>query len=136
MSVFKFRYKKLGPKFIRPIIKVEVLNKSGSKSCKYEVLVDSGADLSIFDAEIAALLDIDLESGQEARVYGITSGEPEPYYMHEVWINVGGHKYKTVVGFKRGLNDSYGVVGQTGFFDEFVVKFDLMKEEVELKERI
>jgi len=27
------------------------------------------------------------------------------------------------------------VVGQRGFFDIFVVKFDLLKEEVELKER-
>jgi len=29
----------------------------------------------------------------------------------------------------------YGVVGQNGFFDIFVVKFDLIKEEIELKER-
>ena len=29
----------------------------------------------------------------------------------------------------------YGVVGQRGFFDKFVVKFDFLKEEVELKER-
>ena len=29
----------------------------------------------------------------------------------------------------------YGVVGQKGFFDVFLVKFDLLKEEVELRER-
>ena len=28
----------------------------------------------------------------------------------------------------------YGVVGQRGFFEKFTVKFDLKKEEIELKE--
>ena len=30
----------------------------------------------------------------------------------------------------------YGVVGQKGFFEIFVVKFDLLKEEIELKQRL
>jgi len=30
---------------------------------------------------------------------------------------------------------NYGVVGQNGFFDNFIVKFDLSKEEIELKNR-
>lgn len=75
----KFKYKKYGPKFIRPVISIRVSNKDGSKSRRYEVLIDSGADLNIFDAEIAELLGIDLESGQESFVYGITSSEPEPF---------------------------------------------------------
>ena len=29
----------------------------------------------------------------------------------------------------------YGIVGQKGFFDIFVVKFDLLKEEIELRAR-
>lgn len=29
----------------------------------------------------------------------------------------------------------YGIVGQKGFFDLFIVRFDLLKEEVELKPR-
>jgi len=29
----------------------------------------------------------------------------------------------------------YGLVGQRGFFENFIVKFDLQKEEVELKIR-
>ena len=131
----KFKYKKYGPKYIRPVINIRVANKDGSKSRRYEVLIDSGADLNIFDAEIAELLDINLESGQPAFVYGITSGEAEPFYIHEISLDIGGHKFKSYAGFKRGLKNSYGNVGQVGFFDEFVVKFDLLKEEIELKER-
>ncbi|MEK7088660.1 MAG: hypothetical protein AAB913_00845 [Patescibacteria group bacterium] len=29
----------------------------------------------------------------------------------------------------------YGLVGQKGFFDNFIVKFDLLKEEIDLKTR-
>ena len=131
----KFRYQKYGPKYIRPVINIRVANKDGSKSRRYEVLIDSGADLNIFDAEIAGFLEIDLESRQKAFVYGITSGEAEPFYIHEIFLDIGGHKFKSYAGFKRGLKNSYGNVGQVEFFDEFVVKFDLLKEEIELKER-
>lgn len=45
----KFKYKKFGP-FLRPVIPVKL--KYQDRSIGYEVLVDSGADLCIFDAEI------------------------------------------------------------------------------------
>jgi hypothetical protein len=34
-----------------------------------------------------------------------------------------------------GRTMSYGVVGQNGFFENFIVKFDLLKGEVEIKTR-
>lgn len=40
------------------------------------------------------------------------------------------------VGFLKEMGQyAYGVVGQKGFFDIFVVKFDLIKEEIELRVR-
>lgn len=30
----------------------------------------------------------------------------------------------------------YGVLGEEGFFDIFVIKFDFIKEEIELKPRV
>lgn len=51
-------------------------------------------------------------------------------------LKVGGWPYSVKVGFLPNIARlSYGVVGQKGFFDIFVVKFDLLKEEIELKER-
>lgn len=101
----------------------------------YEVLVDSGADVCIFDAQIAEILKINLKKGKKKKVSGIT-GVAEPYYIHPVTITVGGWKYKIEAGFLPNIgNLGYGVVGQNGFFDIFVVKFDLVKEEIELKQR-
>jgi hypothetical protein len=129
----KFRYKKYGPQILRPVIPIEITY--GNVTVPYEVLVDSGADMCIFDAQIAEILKINLKSGKGQKVSGIT-GVAESYYIHPVTITVGGWKYKIEAGFLPEIGKfGYGVVGQKGFFDIFVVKFDLVKEEIELKQR-
>lgn len=128
----KFKYKNING-VLRPIIPIEILYKTGGVKC--EVLVDSGADVNIFDSEIGDILGINIEKGEKKTVSGIT-GVGEPYYVHPVEINVGGWKYKTDVGFLRNIARlGYSVVGQKGFFDIFVVKFDFEKEFIELKDR-
>lgn len=129
----KFRYKKYAPGVLRPVIPVEI--GFGNISVPHEVLVDSGADFCIFDAQIGQVLGIDIEKGDKQEVWGIT-GVGENYYVHPVTINIGGQLHKIEAGFLPGIARlGYGVVGQKGFFDIFVVKFDLAKEEIELKER-
>lgn len=132
----KFRYKKIGDDFERPIIPIEIINeKDRSQSVKYEVLVDSGADLNIFDAQIGEAIGIDIKSGVEQMVGGITSGPREPFYLHKVVIKLPGAYYTAMVGFKENMTKSYGVVGQIGFFDIFIVKFDYIAKEITLKPR-
>ena len=53
-------------------------------------------------------------------------------------MEVGGWSYKIEAGFMSRVAGNvmpFGLVGQNGFFDNFIVKFDLLKEEVELKNR-
>ena len=130
----KFSYKKYNPQVLRPVIPIEILRKN--ISVPYEVLVDSGSDTNIFDAQLTEILGLDLLSGKRAEVAGVT-GEAEVFYVHELDIKVGGHLFKnTAVGFLKNIGQyGYGIVGQKGFFDIFVVKFDLVKEEIELKLR-
>ena len=130
----KFRYKSYGPGLLRPVIPIEIIFKNNSTF--YEVLVDSGADSNIFSSEIADILEINLTKGEKGEVSGIT-GESKPFYFHYLDIKIGGNLFKNVkVGFLKDIGKySYGVVGQRGFFDIFVVKFDLIKKEIELKPR-
>ena len=130
----KFRYKKCGPGILRPVIPIEITYKD--TSVQYEVLVDSGADVCIFDAQIGELLGINITKGEKYSVSGIT-GKSEPYYVHTVKIKVGGWPFSIAAGFFPNISkiSGYGVVGQRGFFDIFTVKFDLIKEEIELKDR-
>lgn len=129
----KFPYVKFGD-YLRPVIPIKV--KSADRSVSYHVLVDSGADICIFDAQVASALGIDVESGMSAPVGGI-AGQTATYFIHPVTIEVGGWPFKIQAGFLPVVAGgfSYGVVGQKGFFEHFVVKFDLQKAEVELKRK-
>ncbi len=129
----KFQYKKYGPGVLRPVIPIEIIYEG--KSVSYEALVDSGADGNIFPAQIADILGIDVKSGEKKEVWGIT-GVGEDYYAHSVELIVGGWSYDIKVGFLPNIARlGYGILGQKGFFDNFVVKFDLLKSEIELKTR-
>lgn len=129
----KFPYKKFlrgaFPATVRPIIPLKLSYKGTTLA--HEALVDSGSDLCLFDAEFGELLGIDIESGEKTEVGGVT-GAAAPYYWHDVTLNVGGHYFQTRVGFMRAIASDYGILGQDGFFNFFVVKFDYRKEVVEL----
>jgi len=57
-------------------------------------------------------------------------------YFHEITLNIGKHDAKTLVGFSYDIaKHGYGLLGQRGFFDIFIVKSDLIKKEIELKPR-
>ncbi len=130
----KFRYKKLGRGILRPIIPITLHYQI--HTVRYEALVDSGADFCIFHAEIGSLLGLNIQKGKASRVGGIT-GVSQPYFIHPVTLEIGGNKYPIEAGFSKYIADlGHGVLGQNGFFELFVVKFDLLKEEVELKERV
>ncbi len=129
----KFRYKNYGHGVLRPVIPIVLRSRGRWQS--YEVLVDSGADSCVFDADIAEVLSIPLTKGELRYVGGIT-GSVETYYVHPVTLIVGGLECDIQAGFLSNIAPTgYGIVGQRGFFDLFVVKFDLLKEEVELVPR-
>jgi hypothetical protein len=132
----KFRYAKYGASTLRPVVPIKVL--FGKKEVGYHVLVDSGADLCLFDEEIGTLLGIEVTKGEPCEVFGV-GGKVSLYYLHMVQIEVSGWQYEIEVGFMpnvAGRTMPYGLVGQKGFFENFIVKFDLLKEEVEIKTRL
>ncbi len=130
----KFFYKRYAPELIRPVIPVEI--KANSRSIRYEALIDSGADLCIFDAQIAQILGINIRQGKRQLVGGIT-GTERSFFVHPVHISIGGWDYGIEVGFMPDLPPfGYGVLGQKGFFEHFLVKFDYSKTEIEVKPKL
>ena len=128
----KFKYKKYGPEVLRPVIEIKV--KSGDKAFGYHVLVDSGADICLFHAEVGEALGIDIKKGKREIVTGV-GGKSSEYFLHKLEIEVGGWSYEIPVGFLPDIGTRsilYGIVGQKGFFENFKVSFDLPKEEIEI----
>jgi len=74
---------------------------------------------------------IDVESGEAASFVGVT-GVGAELYFHDVVLRVGTHQVKVRAGFTDLPGKAYGVVGHRGFFDQFMVIFDLKAEEIEL----
>ena len=130
----KFSYKKYNG-ILRPVIPIKLKNKN--KEIGYQVLVDSGADFSLFNAEIGEAIGIDVKSGELKTIFGV-GGKTSLYYLHTIIIEVGDKDYEIEAGFMpdvAGRIMPYGLVGQRGFFENFIVRFDLLKEEIDLKNR-
>lgn len=130
----KFKYKTYGS-ILRPVI--EIVLKNGESSIRYEALVDSGADICLFDQSVGEAIGINIKNGKLREVFGV-GGKVSLYYVHPVTIEVGGWPYKIEAGFMpdvAGRVMPYGLVGQKGFFENFIVKFDLLKGEIDLKTR-
>src|SRR3989344_7560827 len=95
----KFRYAKYG-KVLRPVIPIKI--KHNKQEIGYHVLVNSGADLCLFDAEIGESIGIDVGKGEAREVFGV-GGKVSVYYLHKIEIEVGGWTYKIDAGFMSSV---------------------------------
>lgn len=116
---------------LRPVIQIDFETSKGKFG--YLVLIDSGADYCIFHAKMGELLELDIKSGTPLTFYG-TSGQPQKAYFHNIEFKIGGHKHKCKVGFSYDMEKlAYGLLGQDGFFDKWLIQFEYHKENVDLR---
>lgn len=134
----KFKYQKVSLSdpfssksfILRPMIPVSL--RFGKSVVRYEALLDSGADFSIFPLEIAKKLGINLTKNRKIYFSGFNEEAIEGI-ISKIVLEIGGVKIDTQVVFS-GVS-SKALLGQYGFFDKFIVKFDLKKEEIEIKSK-
>lgn len=136
----KFKYRKVSvspseafPKrnhVLRPIIPLSIITKR--RRVRYEALIDSGSDYTIFPKALEAILGLSPKKGKKESVVGV-SGASLDVYFHHISIEVGGSEVKIYAGFAEAMNQDPGILGQNGFFDLFTVKFNLTKEEIEIR---
>lgn len=133
LDLLRFQYKEYDQGIFRPVIPLEI--EYQGRSVIYQVLVDSGADVCIFHSFVEEVLGLDLTKGRKQYVMGL-GGEPQSYYIHPVNIRVRGVTIPVEAGFLPSIGiNQYGVVGQSGFFERFVVSFDRLKKSFQLQQR-
>ena len=118
-------------KLLRPIIPLSL--SSNKASIRFEALIDSGADFCIFPTSIAEKLGINL-TGLKTIYFSSATGDAVKGNISGIYLNVGEGRFKTKIVF-ADLPGNIGILGQYGFFDKFIVKFDLIKKEIEIKPR-
>lgn len=117
----------------RPIIPIELT--TGGELIPCDALIDSGADVSIFPADLGEVLGIDVRSGERGFSGGMSDIDSSEMFLHRITLKIGNFYCPTIVGFSyASTRRNYGILGQKGFFDLFVVRFDLANEAIELSE--
>lgn len=127
-----FPYKYIDGRY-RPFIPIKL--EGPRDSIQLEVLVDSGADICMVDADLGRAIGLTIEEGEPFELGGVT-GTTQMGYIHTVTITVGRSSFRTKAGFMDNMRDgSYGMVGQKGFFDRFAIKFDYAEKKIVLHKK-
>lgn len=115
---------------LRPVIPIDISGPKGTWTL--EALIDSGADRSLFDIEIAKVLGIDLSKVKKEQFGGIGK-DTVTVYTTNVVVEVNGinHPVTIPIGFMKGANVR-ALLGQDGFFDNFRIVFTRANDSIEI----
>jgi hypothetical protein len=118
------QYTKVGSIY-RPLIicTIHKLSMQIGQNAKVISLIDSGADFSVFNYELAFLTGYSSQPPLERKTLQGIKGSVEVFF-YEVELEIFGKRYETRAGFSHDLNMEYGLLGQQGFFDYWRVVFD------------
>lgn len=106
----------------RPMVSIEIFGFEDSK--KFDALLDSGADVSLMNLEIAEALDIDLVNSKPANFTGI-SGGVDGCRVDRLKIKLDGFAQAVEIPVCFVDSPSVGILlGQDGFFDLHRIKFE------------
>jgi hypothetical protein len=115
----------------RPKLQVKLFN--GSQSIDLICLVDSGADDCMFHSSIGDVLGIDLKSGPLKRFGGIAEGIIVDCYLHPIELQIYGfsERIPVVAAFSDQVGAG-GLLGQSGFFENYKVDFEGYRGKMEI----
>jgi len=113
-------------KIYRPYATLYVLNKNTGIYIKRTLIVDSGADFTLFPRINASLFGVDIEKETEkSQTFGV-GGKETVYLYKNLPIRMGEVKLKIPVGF-IDRNDVPALLGRQHFMELFKVTFERFK---------
>lgn len=122
--------KKSGGPNLRPMAVTILHGPKGS--WEGPALIDSGADLSIFDLRIANSLGLDLSLATTVSLGGIGKGNLRVLIVN-VTLQIRGLEKKVRIPLGLVVSPTTpNLLGQEGFFDNFVIKFDRAHDIIEI----
>lgn len=105
-----------------PAIRLSLSKRDLGEAFSFLVLVDSGAEISLFTKSDAELLGLDLETGKRINI-GTVSRDKIVAFLHPVMMRIGEKKFKVEVAFSARDNTPR-VLGRNPIFSYFFVVFD------------
>lgn len=97
---------------------------------RFEAIIDSGATRCLFHADFASAIGLTLRSGTPEVTNGI--GGPETVWLHDIALHIPGGPVNVRAAFKENLPIG-GLLGMSGFFEHFNIRFDSNLRQCELE---
>jgi len=104
----------------RPLVPIAL--EGPARTLKFQALVDSGADHSLFHVDVAEALGIDLDTCEKQAVAGI-EGVPAQSYVTEIKATVE-HLAPVTIPVMFWERQPISLIGQVGFFDLHRLRFE------------
>lgn len=117
-----------------PLIPVTLFKSDGVPLTPLLAVVDSGASISLFHAEIAELLGLDLTAGTKDYLGGIKDGVE--VYIHLVRCKISRYSFPCKIAFSAQLTIDFEVLGRLDFFEKFTVLLDESDQKLYLTPRV
>lgn len=117
-----------------PLIPVKLSTSDGITLPPLLALVDSGSIISLFHAEIAELLGLDLTAGDKIPLTGI-GGEIEAY-VHLVQCTISRYSFPCKIAFSAQLKTEFQILSRLDFFEKCTVLFDESGQKLYLTPRV
>ena len=114
---------------IFPIIPLSIA-LAGTKK-EFYALIDSGATISVFRAEVADELSVKIESGKETYLGGV--GGRIKGYIHTMEVEIAGNTFRCPIVFSREYLVSFSLLGREAFFPKFTIIFEEKEKFVRLQ---
>lgn len=125
-AVFPYKKDAKGRAFPIAPITLEFKNKKDLLA-----LVDSGATVSIFKAEVAEALGINIETGEEIWLGGV--GGHIKGYLHKLKVEIAGKSFVCPIVFSREYTVSFNLLGREVVFKQFRIIFEEKKNLLKLE---
>jgi len=127
--LYNFEYAKVADRFF-PII--PLLVGKGDEWVPIDALVDSGAVISLFTADVGRALGLKVEDGEPFKPTGISGNLTA--YLHSIKLKVGEIDIQTRAAFTDQLALKINLLGREGLFEHFQVVFNEKRKQLTLNE--
>jgi len=105
-----------------PAVTVSLIKRDSKEEFSFLVLIDSGAEVSLFTKSDSQLLGIPLNKGEKIEV-GSVSGDKFSVFLHPVILKIGDERLKIKVAFSEKDNVPR-ILGRNPAFSYFFIIFD------------
>lgn len=89
----------------------------------------------MFNKSVAEVLDIDIPTGKKIDITGLADNQGFLGYLHQIHVTVnelGGQGISLLGAFTQEDFPGISILGQRGFFDNHLIKFERYRDEMEI----